>query len=948
MNSQGLPRSRNDGAPSAVPLPPEVPTPSPYSTKAGLFVDRAGSKPLPLSGTRFVLPNLTFKKKTGSTNTRAATILRRAGKESAFSDQGEAQLSGDEDHVADAWICQHCSSKNHTRSKGLCTICKKVTTNPNIENRPTAQPRRGRRHERDGGSTDQGTTSARLRGYGESSSRSWSPPPSHQRQHEQQQHQQMPSTPDPPQNAPSPRQTRSLSPGVVPLNPFGQVTPQQQQTSSPYQPPSGPHRITPEPIRTVPRATSFDSAFPMATPPHQDSLTAAPAASVHSQRSASPAFSATTSVDTPIHSNKSQQDPFAPYPHLQHLQQQLQLSKIMLRPIQSASDIECSASVFRDEGDDNRTIASTEERAHGCPAGLLRAPQPNIDSDEEEQPRQRGSRNPAGAQLRQGVRNAEYDAFTDRSLPPSSISTATTMDQPLVPNSVSSPSDMPASNPLASHDAPHSLGDECSDLDTMAEYEHMHETHIEQGTSRGIAGSSRKKTYVQRINIVLLVAVIFLMLVAGFVFIYFVALDDSDDRAFGDDVIGPLRDVDVAARIPTQSPFVTPGNAPTIPVDNTENPTTSPIILPLAPTTSAPVVLGPTPPSWVLQSARLGDGAGTRFGQTMAITANGTRVAISQGAGRIQLFDISEGIPPTRVGDEITIVGANLLSFDIDDAGTTLAACLDSGAVLIYSLEDGNGVWRAQQALQLVEETVEVMSVSMANSGDLLAVGFIRSDWSSPVQLWAFDEESSTWYLSDETTRSGTFDALYLDLAADGTMLAISKRQFVGQALQTGFISVLFIDQTLTFADAGFVATGRSSPQVSLSANGMRMAVSNVDGMEGGWSLFVFSPQETRWIALQPAAGASPSQGVAISATLSGDGTSVVVVSSLGKVFLRQQIVAVNFLSWVTLEVVDDTTAQEAMSVSLSRDASTVVVGRPWYAVGTTRNVGLVQIYRDS
>ena len=89
---------------------------------AGLFVDRTGSKPLPLSGTRYVVPKMPFRKR-GPTPANSSTILRRTGGEkSSFSDEGK-HLSGDEDNVSDAWTCSNCKSKNHTRVRSACTIC---------------------------------------------------------------------------------------------------------------------------------------------------------------------------------------------------------------------------------------------------------------------------------------------------------------------------------------------------------------------------------------------------------------------------------------------------------------------------------------------------------------------------------------------------------------------------------------------------------------------------------------------------------------------------------------------------------------------------------------------------------------------------------------------------------------------------------------------------------
>lgn len=610
--------------------------------------------------------------------------------------------------------------------------------------------------------------------------------------------------------------------------------------------------------------------------------------------------------------------------------------------------------MFLDDSDDTTTIGSRTVEEPKAPgqrdAALLRAPQPNRSGpQDEEEPRHRISSHSAPSRHGPPRQTEKKTQTIDSSVSSSSFPVDGTppperKTTPGIPRTFSErePSDVDST---VNDDEP----DEPTAVDT------------EQGESTGLMTRSKHDSAPcgQWTGSVLLVVGIFVLLAAGFIAIYFVMLEnDSDDSdgAFGTD---PPREMDVVAtRVPTGVPtvFTAPSATPpsSILMEDTENPTFSaPSTVPLSPTNPTPAVTaGPTRApieNWVLQSARLG---GTRLGEAVAISADGSRAVVSDGTGSIQLFDISQGLDsPTTVGDDITINAvATLLSFDINADATLLAACLSSAEILIYAFDEAAGVWSAQHALQLVEETVEIMSVSLSDSGDLLAVGFLRSDLSTPVQLWAYDEASTTWNLVDETTRNGTFNGLYLSLAADGTMLAISRRQYVGQSLQTGYISAISItktNETISFSNAGFIATGRSISRVSLSANGMRMAVSNVDGLTGGWSLFAFNPQSKRWVASPTATDLTRSTGDVISARLSGDGTYAVVVDNLGNVFLREQTMDQKLVTWVTVGVVEDPTAPEAMRVSMSRDGSTVVVGRPWYAVDTTTDLGLIQVFRD-
>ena len=328
------------------------------SASAGLFVHRSGSKPLPMSGNRYVVPKLPFLKKNSAVNskTSSATILRKTGDMAAFSDEGRG-LSGDEDNVADAWICAHCSSKNHTRKRDFCTICKQ----PKEENLPIAQPRRGRRQQRDNnnnnlpafraGGTPQSSSSLssssprRITSPG--SSRSWSPPPVAQRQ----------AATRSPHTTASPAAPRQ-PPTIVPMNPFDAVTqgaPQQQQPSAVVPPSPSSHNnssnngpaafVTPDQtvsrtrtrvaVETVDSSDSDEEFYspPKAAAPYQQQTTIQPSPTGSAQstpqqqgRAPSPAFSCTTSVDTPITSNR-RQDPFAPYPQIK--------TNNVLRPMES-------------------------------------------------------------------------------------------------------------------------------------------------------------------------------------------------------------------------------------------------------------------------------------------------------------------------------------------------------------------------------------------------------------------------------------------------------------------------------------------------------------------------------------------------------------------------------------------------------------------------------------
>ena len=295
---------------------------------------------------------------------------------------------------------------------------------------------------------------------------------------------------------------------------------------------------------------------------------------------------------------------------------------------------------------------------------------------------------------------------------------------------------------------------------------------------------------------------------------------------------------------------------------------------------------------------------------------------------------------------------ATLLAFDMDGEGLTLAAGWSDGTVVVHSSdpEFGNGTWVVQDTLQIAQSTVEKMSLSLAGNGDRLAVGLIETNSSAPVHLWVAGNESNPWVFAKTSSRSGTFDSIDVDLSADGTMLAIARRLFLGSSLHNGFVSVLSVDSegdSLVLSDAGFIPTGRYGARVSLSENGFRLVISNVASWPGGWGMYIFIFSSQRWTALSSAVEITPDNGQATRAFVSGVGNTVAIADDQG-VYLRQQIVVGNSLVWVTTVVTEDETGEQSLQAVLSTDGGTIAIGQPSFSFDGNEDAGLVQIYRDS
>lgn len=482
----------------------------------------------------------------------------------------------------------------------------------------------------------------------------------------------------------------------------------------------------------------------------------------------------------------------------------------------------------------------------------------------------------------------------------------------------------------------------------------------EQGCTSQIDVTSNQKSYEKCINVAVLAGGIVLLIVVGFILILFLIGGDSDEDSSNKipretDVVltqAPTTLAPTAAAITTTIPTVSPSISTTTATPSVAGGST---YTTLAPTAEFMQIAPPEP--WVLDSVRLGEESGTRLGEAVVLTMDGSRLAASDRSNSIQLFDISKGIGlPFLLNHFVAKQNTTLLSFDMDSSGSTVAVGWSDGSVIVHSLdaEASEGTWVVQDTIQITDTPVDMMSLSLSGNGNRLVVGVIGPDAitrSAPVQLWAAGNESNPWSLADVSMRTGTFDHIHVDLSSDGTMLAIARRLFVGASLQTGFVSVLSVEadrDSLTLSDSGFIATSRHGAHVSLSTNGLRLVISNVASLPGGWAMHIFNTKRKQWTLFPSAVDATQDNDLVTQAVVSGTGFSVAVADEQGKVYLRQQTGSGNSVVWVTTNVTEDGSLQRNAQIGLSRDGRTVAVGQPSYSDDGDDEIGLFQIYRSA
>jgi hypothetical protein len=352
-----------------------------------------------------------------------------------------------------------------------------------------------------------------------------------------------------------------------------------------------------------------------------------------------------------------------------------------------------------------------------------------------------------------------------------------------------------------------------------------------------------------------------------------------------------------------------------------------------------------------LTIARLGQGAGAAFGEIVAMTSDGRTMAATDSLGRLQLFNVSEGLSsPAIIGEAIQVETDTVLSFDINGDASILAAGLSSGQVLTYSFDQSNGLWIAQDALQIVDSFTNFTSVSLSASGTRLAVGAPSTNGFSVMQMWIYDATLSQWIFGDEAVLGGVVDSLDIDLSADGSVVAVGRRTPAVSDTLNGFVTTYNVEadgDSFLLSVSGFMPTGTSAPQVSLSGNGMRLAISNLASAVVGWSLSTYDAAQNSWTSIPITSGSGVTQPRAVSVSLAGDGSVAVAAVNGGGVEVWQELGNGSAVNWTPVEVVAaSSTPGQSSRVSISLDGNTVAVGRPSFSFASLANTGLVQIYR--
>ena len=240
-----------------------------------------------------------------------------------------------------------------------------------------------------------------------------------------------------------------------------------------------------------------------------------------------------------------------------------------------------------------------------------------------------------------------------------------------------------------------------------------------------------------------------------------------------------------------------------------------------------------------------GEAAGDESGTSVALSADGSRVAVgapknSSGAGHVRIHEFVGG-SWIQVGADIDGEAAG------DESGTSVALSADGNRVAIGAplntarghvriYEYANGAW-TQMGADIDGESggdQSGISVALSDNGDRLAVGAPFNDGTAAdaghVRIYEYANGAWTQLGADIDGESGGDQSgISVDLSADGTRVAIGANQNAGNGAGAGHTRVFDLvggNWMQVYADIDASAAGdEAGTSVSLSADGNILGV---------------------------------------------------------------------------------------------------------------------------
>ena len=310
-----------------------------------------------------------------------------------------------------------------------------------------------------------------------------------------------------------------------------------------------------------------------------------------------------------------------------------------------------------------------------------------------------------------------------------------------------------------------------------------------------------------------------------------------------------------------------------------------------------------------------GEGAYDEFGSCVALSADGTRIAIgspfhrgssNDGAGHVRVYDWTESKSWTQVGSDLNGAAAG------DRFGSNVALSADGTRVAIGApYNDGNGIdsghvriyhWTESQWTQMGSDLNGAAaydefgsSVALSSDGTRVAIGAVsnKGSGSDAGQVRVYDWTGSQWKQVGSTLNGEAFgDELgsSVALSSDGTRMAIgAPHHHLGDSERVGHVRVFDWTES-QWTPVGSDLNGEAmydvfGSSVALSSNGTRVAIGAP--YEGGDNngighVRVYDWTESEWTQVgSDLNGETRGDTFGSSVALSSDGTRVAIGAPL-------------------------------------------------------------------
>ena len=398
------------------------------------------------------------------------------------------------------------------------------------------------------------------------------------------------------------------------------------------------------------------------------------------------------------------------------------------------------------------------------------------------------------------------------------------------------------------------------------------------------------------------------------------------------------------------------------------------------------VVLTHSPPSalavteeWPqLGDTIFGTSGSTDAGKSVAMSSDGAILAVgsweytSPGAGGVRMYELSSGAWVQKgsalAGDALNDRFGNGLALSADGLTAAIGAPVNGtsqGQVKIYTWDEASDAWVAKGSV-LTGSTTNTQfgyAVSLSGDGDTLAVGAPNETTSTgKVYVYTWDTGSSPAQWATPVTIAGedTFETFgrALDINSDGTVVVVGARGNGDSGANSGETRVYALSgssSTRRGADIPGEAAGDLSGQaVAISADGTVIAVGAPDNDGGGVDsghVRTYSWDGAQWN--QRGAdidGDSAGNEFGYSVDISNDGLTVIA----GSPERGASSGAITLLTYASgawgqqLSLTGETSGEQfGASLALSGDATTFVGGAPGADTVAT-NSGLARVFRFS